>query len=214
MKEKNWKKYFDGALNVLVHGIGAVLVSPEEDHFPFTAKLNFNCTNNVAKYEACIMGLQAAIEKKIKKLEVYGDSALVIYQLKGEWETRDSKLVFYHKFITELIKQFEEISFEHMPREENYMADALATLATMFKINANGEIQFVKLGVRESPAHCACVEEEVDGKPWYFDILQYVKSQQYPGHATENDKRTLKRLAMGFLLDGESCTRKVETKCY
>ena len=104
MKEKNWRMYFDGASNALGHGIGAVLVSPEEDHCPFTAKLNFNCTNNVAKYEACIMVLQKTVEKKIKKLEVYGDSALVIYQLKGEWEIRDSKLVPYNKFIKELIK--------------------------------------------------------------------------------------------------------------
>ena len=62
---------------------------------------------------------------------------MVIYQLKGEWETRDSKLVLYHKFITELIEQFEEVSFEHLPREKNYMADALAILAAMFKVNTN-----------------------------------------------------------------------------
>ena len=153
-------------------------------------------------------GLQATVEKKIKKLEVYGNSALVIYQLRGEWEIRDSKLVPYHKFITELIKQFEEISFEHLPREENYMADALATLAAMFKVNANMEIQLVKLGVQESPTHCACIEEEVDGKPWYFDILQYVKNQQYPEHATKNDKRTLRRLAIDSLLDGEILYKK------
>ena len=79
MKEKNWKMYFDGASNAFEHGIRAVLISPEEDHCPFKAKLNFDCTNNVTEYEACVMGLQAAIEKKIKKLEVYGDSALVIY---------------------------------------------------------------------------------------------------------------------------------------
>ena len=79
MKEKNWKMYFDGASNTLEHGIGAILISPEEDHCPFTTKLNFDCTNNVAEYEACVMGLQASFEKKIKKLEVYRDSALVIY---------------------------------------------------------------------------------------------------------------------------------------
>ena len=70
-----------------------------------------------------------------------------------------------------MIKQLKEISFEHLPREENYMVDVLVTLAAMFKVNTNVEIQLVKLGIRESPAHCACVEEEIDGKPWYFDIL-------------------------------------------
>ena len=61
---------------------------------------------NVAKYEACVLGLQVAIEKKIKSLNVYGDSALVICQLKGEWETIDSKLVPYQEFIKGLIEQF------------------------------------------------------------------------------------------------------------
>ena len=91
--------YFDGASNALGHGVGAVLISPERNHCPFTIKLSFDCTNNVAKYETCVLGLQATIENEIKELTVYGDSALVICQLNGEWETRDSKLVPYQEFI-------------------------------------------------------------------------------------------------------------------
>ena len=113
--------------------------------------------NNVTEYEACVLGLQVAIEKKIKSLTVYGDSALVICQLNGEWKTRDSKLMSYQEFIKGLIEQFEEITFKHLPREENYLANALATLATMFKVNANAKTQLVKLEVRESQAHCTCV---------------------------------------------------------
>ena len=78
LEENGWKMYFDGASNALGRGVGAVLISPEENHCPFTTKLSFDCTNNVAEYEACVLGLQAAIEKKIKSLKVYGDSALVI----------------------------------------------------------------------------------------------------------------------------------------
>ena len=111
------------------------------------------------------MGLQAAIEKKIKKLIIYGDSALVICQLNEEWEIRDSKLVPYQEFIKGLIEQFEEITFKHLPWEKNYLADALATLATMFKVNANVETQLVKLEVRESQAHYVCVQGEPDGNP-------------------------------------------------
>ena len=58
----------------------------------------------MAKYEACVLGLQVAIEKKIKSLNVYNDSALVIYQLNGEWETRDSKLLPYQEFIKKMIE--------------------------------------------------------------------------------------------------------------
>ena len=109
-KEDGWKMYFDGASNALGRGVGAVLISPEGNHCPFTAKLSFDCTNNVVEYEACVLGLQAAIEKKIKSLKVYGDSVLVICQLNGEWETRDSKLVPYQEFIKKLIEQLDRKS--------------------------------------------------------------------------------------------------------
>ena len=101
----------------------------------------------MAEYEACVLSLQAAIEKKIKSLNVYGDSALVICQLNREWETRDSKLVPYQESIKRLIEQFEDITFKHLLRNENYLADALATLATMFKVNTNAKTQLVKLEV-------------------------------------------------------------------
>lgn len=76
--------YFDEATNAIGHGIGVVLISPIEHYYPITARLNFNCTNNVAKYKACVMRLHTALYKKIEVLKVFRDSALVIYQLKGE----------------------------------------------------------------------------------------------------------------------------------
>ena len=149
------------------------------------------------------MGLQAALERKIKALKVYEDSALVIYQLKREWETRDSKLVPYQKYIAELTKQFEEVQFQHLPREDNQIADALATLSAMFKVEREDEVQPITMGIRDSPAHCTNVEEEMDGKPWYYDILQYLKYQEYPEHASDVDKKTIRRLAMNSFLDGD-----------
>ena len=198
-----WKMFFDGASNAIGHGIGAVLVSPEGNHYPATARLDFRCTNNVAEYEACALGIRMAIERKIEVLKVYGDSALVICQLKGEWETRDSKLILYHEHIKGLIKQFKEISFHHLPREENQLADALATLASMFKVDMEDEVQPIKINLRGGPAHCLNIEEEDDGKPWYFDIVQYLRHREYPTHASEHDKKVIRRLAMNFFLDGE-----------
>ena len=90
-----WTLMFDGASNAIGHGIGAVLMSPKNFHLPFTAKLCFTCTNNMAEYEACILGLEEAIELKIKILEVFGDSALVIHQIREDWETRHANLIPY-----------------------------------------------------------------------------------------------------------------------
>ncbi|KAG8499727.1 hypothetical protein CXB51_006285 [Gossypium anomalum] len=169
-----WKLNFDGASNAVGNGIGAVLVSPDGDHYPFTSKLDFDCTNNMAEYEACIMGIRAAIERKIKALEVYGDSALVIYQLKGEWETRDPKLIHYQNLVLELIEEFDDIVFCYLPREENQMADALATLASMIKVNKQEDVKPIQMSIYEAPAHCCNLEEEAenDDHLWYHDILR------------------------------------------
>ena len=83
-EETVWKMYFDGASNALGRGVRAVLISSKGNHCLFTVKLSFDCTNNVTKYKACVLGLQATIEKKIKILKIYGDSALIICQLNGE----------------------------------------------------------------------------------------------------------------------------------
>ncbi|XP_050897138.1 uncharacterized protein LOC127103953 [Lathyrus oleraceus] len=61
---------FDGASNARGHGIGAVITSPIGFHLPFTTRLYFACTNNMEKYEACIYGIEAAIDLRIKILEV------------------------------------------------------------------------------------------------------------------------------------------------
>ena len=74
---------FDGASNALGNEIGAVIISPQGCHTPFTVRLLFDCTNNMAEYEVCSMGIKAAIDVRIKFLDVYGDSALVISQIKG-----------------------------------------------------------------------------------------------------------------------------------
>ena len=78
---ESWKMYFDGATNQNGSGIRVLLISPKGTHIPFFGTLNFPTTNNATKYEACIMGLQAALGLGVKELEVYGDSALIIFQI-------------------------------------------------------------------------------------------------------------------------------------
>ncbi|KAK5811446.1 hypothetical protein PVK06_026777 [Gossypium arboreum] len=205
LEELPWKLNFDGASNAVGNRIGAVLVSPNGDYYPFISKLDFDYTNNMVEYKACIMGVRAAIERKIKVLEVYGNFALVIYQLKGEWETRDPKLIDYRKLVLELVKEFDDITFHYLLRDENQIADALATLASMIKVNKQKDVKPIQMSIYEIPAHCYNIEEdeEKDDHPWYHDILQYVKNREYPDQASENDKRTLRRLAIDYVLDGD-----------
>ena len=79
-----WIVWFDSASNALGHGVGGILLTPDDQCIPFTARLGFDYTNSMVEYEVCALGIQAAINFKVKLLKVYGDSALVIHQLRGE----------------------------------------------------------------------------------------------------------------------------------
>jgi hypothetical protein len=95
-----WKLYFDGAVNAIGNEIGIVLVSPKGQQTPIAVKLGFDCTSNMTEYEACIVGLQAALEFGAHELEVFGDSLLIVLQTNGEWQARDPKLIPYQRYIS------------------------------------------------------------------------------------------------------------------
>ncbi|PKI60724.1 hypothetical protein CRG98_018885 [Punica granatum] len=197
-----WKMYFDGAANSVGSGVGAVLICPDGRRYPVAAKVDFSCTNNVAEYEACILDLQAAIDFRVKELEVFGDSMLTIFQTLGQWKTKDAKLVSYHEYLEELAKNFENISFTYTPRAKNQLADALATLASMVSISEGNIIEPLEIEVAEGPAHCNAIEAS-EAKPWYEDIKNFLQTGQYPSFADRCDRKTLRRLAIHYFLSGE-----------
>ena len=69
------------------------------------------------------------IEMKITKLEICGDSKLVINQLLVLYEVKNDDLVPYFQYATQLMEKFEWISLVYVPRKENQMIDALTNLA-------------------------------------------------------------------------------------
>ncbi|XP_028230501.1 uncharacterized protein LOC114410769 [Glycine soja] len=68
--------------------------------------------------------------------------------LRGERETRDHKLIPYQAYIKKLVEFFDEVSFHHAPKEENQMVDALATLASMFRLTPHGDLPYIEIRCR------------------------------------------------------------------
>ncbi|XP_077242608.1 uncharacterized protein LOC143883137 [Tasmannia lanceolata] len=126
--------YFDGASNSKGKGINIVLVSRRDEHIPISIKLDFDYTNNVAEYEACIAGLEVALYLEVQDLDVYGDSLLIISQTNGKWLTKEDRLIHYHTYLMNLIKSFHNISFTYISTLRNRFVDVLATLASMVDI--------------------------------------------------------------------------------
>nr|XP_025884738.1 uncharacterized protein LOC112940689 [Solanum lycopersicum] len=203
-----WRLFFDGAVNHQGKGVGAVLVSESGQHYPMAAKLRFNCTNNMAEYEACILGLKMAVDINVYELLVIGDSDLLIHQVQGESAVKNPKIVPYVQYVQNLCKRFRKIEFRHTPRIQNELADALATIASMIKHPDIDYIDPLDIDLKEHPVHCSHVESEPDGLPWYLDIKRYLESGAYPEDATSNQKKSIRRMAFNFFLNGEVLYRR------
>ena len=87
-----------------------------------------------------------------------------------------------------LIPYFEEVTFEHFPREENQLADALATMSSMFKVNWNNEAPRITIEGFDEHAHCYEIDTNVEN-PWYHEVKRYLEAQEYPKGALINDKK-------------------------
>ena len=127
------KLYFDGASrgNPGPASFGGVII--DEDGFElinFKKKIGRE-TNNVAEYSGLLAGLKVCIQYDVKDVEVYGDSKLVIEQIKGNWKVRNTTLKAFYNEIKKLItpEYFDKITFHHVKRSHNKRADELANLA-------------------------------------------------------------------------------------
>ncbi|WKA13007.1 hypothetical protein VitviT2T_030344 [Vitis vinifera] len=209
-----WRMHFDGAANHSGYGIGVLLISPHGDHIPISVRLAFSdrhpATNIIVEYEACILGLETALELGIRQMEVFGDSNLVLRQIQGEWKTRDAKLRPYHAYLELLVARFEDLRYTHLPRVQNQFADALATLASMIDIPADATVRPLLIESRSAPAYCCLIDDmEIDdGLPWYHDIYHFLRLGVYPEAATAKDRRALRQLATRFVICGETLYRR------
>jgi ribonuclease H / adenosylcobalamin/alpha-ribazole phosphatase len=86
-------------------------------------------TNNVAEYTGLIEGLKAALELNATQVDVRMDSKLVIEQMSGRWQIKNPGLRPLAAQAAALVKRFDAVTFEWIPRERNKAADALANRA-------------------------------------------------------------------------------------
>lgn len=81
-------------------------------------------TNNQAEYQAVKLALQKAFNYAPKVIKFFIDSELVVRQMNGLYRIRNRDLWPIHNDISQLAKKFEEVSFTHVRRELNKLADA------------------------------------------------------------------------------------------
>ncbi|KAH9299884.1 hypothetical protein KI387_044107 [Taxus chinensis] len=111
-----------------------MLISPQGVRYYSAFRFQFACSNNTAEYEALVQGMHWAIKKKIKNLQVFGDSELIVNQVKGQHATKNYLLRCYKNRVWDLMEYFEGFGIKSIPRKENQVADRLAAVGAAFDI--------------------------------------------------------------------------------
>src|SRR6185312_15676160 len=122
--------YFDGSVMKTGAGAGLLFISPLGDHMRYVIRLHFPTSNNMAEYEALLSGIRIAIELGVKRLNVRGDSQLVIDQVIKESSCHDPKMEAYCKAVCRLEDKFDGLELNHVLRKYNKDADELAKIAS------------------------------------------------------------------------------------
>ncbi|XP_070003513.1 uncharacterized protein [Nicotiana sylvestris] len=159
----------------------------------------------MAEYEACILGLNLAINMSIQELLVIGDLDLLVHQVLGERATKNTKILPYLYHVQELMKRFTKIEFKHVSRIQNEFADALATLSSMIQHPNKNFIDPILVRIHNQLAYCGHVEDKTDGNPWFHDIKEYLGIQIIIRNAHSEDYPTISSKVE------ESCTGRLQT---
>ena len=109
-------------------GAGAVVVDEDGTVLAEVAEGLGETTNNVAEYTAVIRGLEEAERLGAREVMLRSDSQLLINQLIGRYRVKAPHLQPLHRRVRELMQAFDRVDLEHVPRERNVAADALANL--------------------------------------------------------------------------------------
>ena len=142
--EALWHLDFDGSLNKTGAGAGVWITNMETSHSEGHAfRLNFKCTNNMAEYEALILGLQIIRNLGGKRIIIMGDSDLVIKQINDEYYVHNPRLARYRDVAIDLVDDLLESKFAIIPRNQNVQAHCLTTFASTCNFLFNQRIDIL-----------------------------------------------------------------------
>src|SRR5215475_4481472 len=110
-------------------GIGVVIRAADGTTLVTLGRFIGRATNNVAEYRALITALEQAQKLGAKKIQIRGDSELIIKQMRGEYRVKHPDMKTLYDEAQSLIAEFDQAKIEHNLRHKNELADQLANLA-------------------------------------------------------------------------------------
>jgi ribonuclease HI len=125
-----WSLYFDGSKSKEGAGAGCIIIDPAGNKTLLACRLEFECTNNIAEYEALLQGLMKSLDMRIQNLMVFGDSEIVVRQVRNSIHCLTPHLKCYQSEVRSLINKFSTFNINSIPRSSNVEVDILANVAS------------------------------------------------------------------------------------
>ena len=166
--------------------IGLQLTSPTGERIEQVVRLGFNATNNESEYEVMIAGLELALAMGADNLSVQSDSQLVVRQVNVEFEYRDPRMAKYASLVKRKLNTLLAWKIEHVPRDCNEMADALAVVAASLSIR---ETVFLPIYYQPKSSILLAQINQIEEVPpsWMDPIRLYIATGELPN---DRDKAT------------------------
>nr|KYP72275.1 Transposon Ty3-I Gag-Pol polyprotein [Cajanus cajan] len=125
-----WTLHIDRSSNSKGGGVGIILEGLNQVTLEQSLKFSFKVTNNQAKYEALLAGLRLARDLGARRVSCNSDLKLMVEQLNGTYQEKDTLLQRYFHIASHQISSFDEFIIQHVPREQNARADLLSKLTS------------------------------------------------------------------------------------
>lgn len=128
--KKELEIYIDGAClgNPGEAAVGAVFYQNKEKIKEISQTIG-QATNNIAEYSAFIAALKEAVALKADKIKIYTDSGLLFNQVTGNYQIKNERLKLLFEEAKHLGQDFSLVEMKQIPREQNQVADELASKA-------------------------------------------------------------------------------------
>ena len=127
--------YFDCSSSREGAGDGIVFISLGGENVCLMYKLEFHTTKNTSEYEALVLGMRATKDLGIQQLAIFGDSELVVQQVKNVYQVKQQLLKVYRNEVLDLVDNFFlSFNISFIPRDHNKTLDSLVLETTYFKV--------------------------------------------------------------------------------
>jgi ribonuclease HI len=195
--------FCDGSWGTFGAGAIAVLVAPSKVRTCYAAKLEFSCTNNIAEYEALLLGLRKLRAMGIRRAILKTDSQVISSHVDKSSKARDLKLEKYLDTVRRLEASFDGFSVKKIPRGENEHADLLAKSAAQgLPLPSEVFFETIKAPSVELIERAVLAISPVHSEDWRTEIISFLQGNCLSDDEVYN-KRIEARTRPYIIIEGE-----------